>query len=213
MQAKTILVRLLGVSTIGAIALSSSGCVELALIAALAGDNDTAVETDPTVTGRIPTDEYYYMDTESTIDFDYNSLSGSLGSVSEFEGGIYQQTGYQYGEVASIQVDAQNADENWALMALLTVEGGIDHPDLVPGATFTFNYDDYYGSYDPADADRLYVSLLGCQGSEPGYWDYDRSANEVTLTVEQGVAPEERVFNYTATWDDGSEVNGSVTLR
>src|SRR5690606_32290231 len=125
------------------------------------------------------------------VDIRAESLSGSLGAVRDFEGGIWLESGYDYGGVASLSVESRNRDEGWAVMAALTVEGGLSHPDLVPGAVFTFRSDEYDYGYGE---DRLYVSLLGCSGPADGYWEFDRNADEVTIQVQEGELPGQRVI-------------------
>lgn len=191
--------------TIGGTMVLNAGCWELALAIGLSDDGSSEPSTAPP-----PTDPYSDPYTEGAIDFRAETLSGDLGAVRGFEGNIWQESGYEYGDVASIQVDSRNRDEGWAVMAALTVEGGLDHPDLVPGAVFTFRGDDYGYGYD---AERLYVSLLGCSGPADAYWEFDQTADEVTLQVQEGSTPDHRRIAYTGTWSDGSTVSGTLEYR
>lgn len=201
-HAKT-LSRLGLILTIGGVMVLNAGCWELALGIALSGGDSAEPSPAPS---RDYTDPY----TEGAIDFRAESLSGDLGAVRGFEGNIWQESGYEYGDVASIQVDSRNRDEGWAVMAALTVEGGLDHADLVPGAVFTFRSDDFDYGYG---GERLYVSLLGCSGPADGYWEFDQTADEVTIEVQEGSTPEHRRIAYTGTWSDGSTVSGAVEYR
>lgn len=198
------------VLTIAGMGVLNAGCWEIALAVALA-DNDSTTDVDPYYYDEpyYYDDPYYYEPyTEVTVDVRNQGIQGNLGPVRGFEGNIWQEQGYQYGGVATLQVDARSYPENWAVMAALTVEGGLDHPDLVPGAILTFSgYDYTYGS------DRLYISLLGCSGEADGYWDFDVTADEVTVQVSESDTPGYLRLDYTGTWSDGSTVQGTVDYQ
>lgn len=67
-----------------------------------------------------------------------------------------------------------------AAMTILEIQGGLNHPDLVPGAHFVFDNDTWATS-----ADDLNISVIGCSGPEPGYWQHDQPADEVEVDVEE----------------------------
>lgn len=198
---------------IGGVSVMNAGCWEVALIAALASDHDDTA-TDP---GYDPYDDPYYSDPsydagtfdDGAVDVTATSLGGALGEH-RFDGGIWMQSGYDYGGYASIEVDARDRDEGWSVMALLDVEGGLQHPDLVPGAVLTFRDADYYSG---DTSSRVFVSLLGCAGPVDGGFDFDRRADEVTIEVLEGSTRDARVLHYTGTWSDGSTLDGTVEVR
>jgi len=201
--------RLAVIGLIGGMTVLNAGCWEIALAIALAGGDDEPYSdpyTDPY------SDPYADPYSSGVLEVRNESLTGTLGEVRGFEGNIWMESGYDYGGVASLQVDAKSTEEDWAVMAALTIEGGLDHPDLVPGAVLTFRYDDY--SYDYSGESRhLHASLLGCSGPADGYWEYDVTADEVTIEVQEGSTPESRRIAYTGTWSDGSTVQGVVEAR
>ena len=203
--------RLAVIGLIGGMTVLNAGCWEIALAIALAeGDDEPYSDpyTDPY------SDPYADPYSSGVLEVRNESLTGTLGEVRGFEGNIWMESGYDYGGVASLQVDAKSTEEDWAVMAALTIEGGLDHPDLVPGAVLTFRYDDYsyYSDYG-AESPQLHVSLLGCSGPADSYWEYDVTADEVTIEVQEGSTPESRRIAYTGTWSDGSTVQGVVEAR
>lgn len=215
--------RLAVIGLIGGMTVLNAGCWEIALAIALAEGDDDAY-ADPYADDPYA-DPYYdpyadpaydpYADPYSSgvLEVRNESLSGTLGEVRGFEGNIWMESGYDYGGVASLQVDAKSTEEDWAVMAALTIEGGLDHPDLVPGAVLTFRYDDYSCDYSGEESRQLHVSLLGCSGPADAYWEYDVTADEVTIEVQDGSTPESRRIAYTGTWSDGSTVQGVVEAR
>ena len=64
----------------------------------------------------------------------------------------------------------------------------------------------------------LHVTLIGCSGPAEGAWDWDHSAEEVTIDVSEGSSPETLVIDFRGVFstmpDDGStreqEIVGSV---
>jgi len=149
--------------------------------------------------------DYGYGYGESELNADDGALRGDLGNIADFDGNARISDAYGYDDYAYIEMHAEG--RNWWTMNGVTIEGGIDHPELVDGATLTFHQDDrYYGG-----SGSLYVSVLGCSGPETGNWDYDRTAEEVTVTVRE--LEDRKVIDYVATFpEDGGEVSGSVTV-
>jgi hypothetical protein len=90
-------------------------------------------------------------------------------------------------------------------MTSLTIEGGLDHPDLVPGAHLVFNnaarYDTYY---EPTTEPVLFVSVLGCSGPTQGNYTYDSTADETVVDVEAGLNPGDVNIFFTATYSSYS---------
>jgi hypothetical protein len=190
--------RTVALGAVVAVAALNTGCWELAALHALSSRDDgsdpaAADWGDPAYGG-------------GTVDVRAHALRGSLGPVEGFEGGIWLSSGVQYGDVATLEVQSRDRDAGWAVMTALDVEGGLDHPDLVPGAELTFRAEDGWAS----DRGTLFVSLLGCSGPQSGVWDWDVRADEVTVVVSEGETPDRRRIDYTGTWSDGSTVEGSV---
>jgi hypothetical protein len=202
MNVKKALTRLALVGLIGGTTVLTAGCWEIVLGIELLANDDSS--SDPYVSY----DAGPYG-ARGTFDVTAQSLRGDLGPRS-FEGGVWMQSGYDYGGEASIEIDARNRDEDWNVMTRLDIEGGLAHPDLVPGAVLTF--DDYYSSRDRGGA-RAYISVLGCAGPADGGWDFDSHADQVTVEVQEGSSPDYRRLHFVATWDDASTVEGTVEYR
>jgi hypothetical protein len=113
-------------------------------------------------------------------------LSGDMGSVSGFDGHIYRSTAYGfeggegYAATATVQINSGDAAAPWAVMSLMNIQGGLDHPEIAPGAVLR-----YRNSY-PEDSTALFITLLGCSGDAEGSWTFDQYADEVEVHVEEG---------------------------
>ncbi len=214
MNMKNALTRLALVGLIGGTTVLTSGCWEIVLGIELLASSSSG--SDPYASDPYTSDPYPYYDADggtytepSTIDFTTQSLSGDLGPRT-FDGGVWMESGYDDGYYASLEVHAHDQTEDWRVMTRLDVQGGLAHPDLVPGAVLTYRYDepDYSGT-------RAYVSLLGCSGAAPedSSWDFDQSADQVTVEVQEGSTPDQRVLHFVGTWSDGSIVDGTVEYQ
>lgn len=95
-----------------------------------------------------------------------------------------------------------------AAMTILEVQGGLNHPDLVPGAHFRFDRDSW-----TTDTNGLDISVIGCAGPEPGYWQHDAPADEVEVDVDEDPQdPRALALTYRATFpaEEGWDINESV---
>ncbi len=226
MDWKKALNRLALVGLVAGVTVTTTGCWEIVLGVALVATHTSSPDPAP------PPDSYtsssgpyygddagpsYYADADGgtydpyggdqAVDVTAQSLRGDLGAV-RFDGGVWMQSGYDYGDSASIEVDARDTAADWRVMAALTIQGGLGHADLVPGAVLTFRSDspDYSGT-------RLYISLLGCSGPANGGWDFDNQADQVTVEVSEGSSADYRQLHFVGTWNDGSTVDGTVEYR
>ena len=78
-------------------------------------------------------------------------------------------------------------------MTIVEIQGGLNHPDLQPGSTLSFDQSTY------PSADDLQINVIGCAGPAPGQWDYDRPAEDVEVEVEQDPNDEDvLMLKYTA---------------
>jgi hypothetical protein len=139
-------------------------------------------------------------------------LEGDLGDVRGFAGGVWLQEGYSYEGFSGVEIQARGGEG--AVMTMLSIEGGLDHPDVRPGAVLDFRGFEAY-DYD-AGAQRLYVSALGCSGGAPGDWAYDQNADNVRLNVLEGAEPDTLRIEFTASFrhDGGIQtVYGEFAVR
>jgi hypothetical protein len=211
------------VSRMGLVAAAVSvfpGCLEFALIKALEEDApDDTYEDDYYYEDDTYADETYWDDTYSEEDWDDTeyedtyanpsaldirsaSLAGDMGSIRGFADEQPSYLGYDYGSYASVEVHAQAPDG--AVMAILQIEGGLDNPELAPGAHLQFR------NYEYTDS-GLYIYVIGCSGPVEGNWVFDESAGD--LVVDVSVTPEgTTVLDFVATFSDGQTVVGSTEL-
>jgi hypothetical protein len=156
--------------------------------------------TDYTYSDPSYSDPYYDPYTpETNIVVQDGILAGAMGDYSGFEAVAYEQTAYDYGYSANVRLDA---GEGYWVMTSFNIEGGLNHPDLAPGAHLVFDnaarYDTYY---EPSAEPELFVSVVGCSGPSQGDYTYDDTATEVVVDVEQGLTENDRVILFTATYD------------
>lgn len=130
-------------------------------------------------------------------------LEGRLGSFSANGEGYVANA---YGSGDWVNIDIRVRSEDGVLMNALNIEGGIDALEV--GQTYRSNARDY--NYDAPQG--LYFSMVGCAGPSDNVWEYDRGADEVEITVEEG--PEEGTVElfYTASFEDGSASRGSFVM-
>jgi hypothetical protein len=187
------------------------GCLEVALVQALQSDDEApeAVadsrrdfdEGDGDV--GLP-DDYYDDDygIETTLDVRSASLAGDMGDIRGFADDDATHSGYDYGNYASIQVNA-TAPEG-AAMVILEIEGGLTNEALVDGAHFRFR------SYDYPET-GLYMYAIGCSGPEEGNWLFDAQAEDIVVDVTETIEGT-TVLDFVATYAGGQTVVGSAEL-
>ncbi len=100
-------------------------------------------------------------------------MSGNMADVN----GIHHvaSTVDSYGTEQSVSLYVTVDTPGGAAMIILSVnngiETGLDDGDAVPGVTAVDRTGDTY--------------IIGCAGPEPGYWDYDNSADEHDVVIER----------------------------
>jgi len=153
---------------------------------------------DPGYYDPPPTEPYY----ESNIDVKDASMVGEMGSVSDIAGPATYVDSYGDGYWANINVHSEGT--RGFAMGIVNFEGGLNHADLVPGATLRYSSTDYSydGSYDPS---ALRVSVTGCSGPSDGDWQFDESADEVEVKVTEGSEPGYLHFEVSAHWNSRNQ--------
>lgn len=183
----------------------------LALVVGCAAERDVAYEvegmeeleaSDPAYQGTPG-----YDATPANLDLGSAELRGRLGDV-----GVDDEAwvdGYADGSYASVYSNVDEA-RNGAVMTIFDIEGGLFHDELAPGTQKTFQPQDVYDAPDGA----AFVTVVGCSGPTAGAWEFDQTAESVSVNVAEGDAGG-RVFNYTARFDDSygesSVVSGAFT--
>lgn len=125
------------------------------------------------------------FDEWSNLDVTDASTHGSMGPVADI-GGIAAATGYRSEEAGYEYTDVNvvTSNNDGSAMHMLYIEG--DLSQLERGQKYTFNGD----SYDYDNPTTVYAASTNCSGTgDPGAWDYDVGADEVSITVkdtEQG---------------------------
>lgn len=124
-------------------------------------------------------------------------LAGDIGPMRSLDEPA-QLNGFHERDFTSVEVIVSNP--RGSAMSLLDIHGGINHPSLVPGATFAFSRN------DTPEEGAFFISGLGCAGTGAvGDWDYDRPLESVEVTVEATDNPEISRLHFTsATRDDVS---------
>jgi len=143
------------------------------------------------------------------------AFEGVLGPVNVIEGDTLRVDSYHeaYGDGFSftqVQTTAPQVADG-AAMVLLFIDGGLDHPALVPGARYSF-------SQGESDVGGLNIDGIGCSGPDDGNWsDYDQPADEIDVEIEEGEEPGTQVLSYRATfydYDGGkTSADGSFTYN
>ncbi|NOY90318.1 MAG: hypothetical protein GXP55_03840 [Deltaproteobacteria bacterium] len=138
---------------------------------------------------------------ESNIDVKDAVLVGDMGRVSNIDGPASYTEAYGDGYWASVNVHSEG-DRGFA-MGIVNFEGGLGHPDLVPGATLRYSNSSHgSGRYDPA---ALQVSVTGCSGPSDGDWQFDEPADDVEVKVTEGSRPGYLHFEVSAHWNRGNQ--------
>lgn len=125
-------------------------------------------------------------------------VDGDLGGFL-FSGEPYETTLEEALEWAAIGMWVE--DEAALSYSLLVIEGGLDHPELEPGASVTFS------PHDPV-LGTLRIGLMGCAGPNGGPFFYDRFADRVVVRVER--QNDQRRLEIDAEFWDGGDVSASV---
>ena len=86
--------------------------------------------------------------------------------------------GYDEGNFTTLEVNTQ--DSRGAAMHWLDITGGINHPALRPGNSFTFHGGNY-----PDDEGAIHIEAMACQGDQYGAWDYDEAASRTEVSVHE----------------------------
>lgn len=146
--------------------------------------------TSPQPGAWSPPVEYF---SASSIDVRDAHLAGQLGNV-RFRDELVLQTGESYPGTSTVSLHAGYVD--WAVMTQLTIQGGLGHEALVPGAILHFDQ----LQYDPSG---LAISVLGCAGTSPGTWDVDQNASSVDVRITEAATPGNRVLSFIAVFDAG----------
>ena len=183
----------------------------LALVVGCAAERDVAYEiegmqelerSDPAYQGTPG-----YDATPANLDLSGAELRGRLGDVGVDDDAWVD--GYADGNYASVYSNVDEA-RNGAVMTIFDIEGGLFHDELAPGTEQTFQPEAIYD----APAGAAFVTVVGCSGPTAGAWEFDQTAESVSVRVDQGDNGA-RVFNYTARFDDGygdaSVVTGAFT--
>jgi hypothetical protein len=192
-------------------ALSLSGCVELALIE-LVGDDETEEASGDTFDcgdyecgdtydesgtdfAEFDTEDYY---TDDPLVVSDATLAGDMGQVRGFSDDEPLHNAYGYQGYSTVEIHARGTVGTEAAMGILEVSGGLDHPDLQPGAHFEFSMYDYtsYGSLDRP----LAMDLVGCSGPTEGDWVFDSLADSLEVDVSEGSTEGNLAIDFTATF-------------
>ncbi len=123
------------------------------------------------------------------------NLHGSMGHVANFASTQGQLHVTASPTLATVQTDAVDTSQHWWAMTRLTINGGLDHPDLHPGAQVVFD------PQHPVSPGGLDVMVVGCSGPRQGDYTYDAHATGVVLNVKPGSSPDTRAIAYTAYFD------------
>lgn len=123
--------------------------------------------------------------TLAPLSIEGSTLQGSMGAVRSPGGGVWLEEGSFDGITTSVHIESSG--EGWAMMSLVTIQDNL--ATMEPGTVLTRDYD------EPRQP-----GLLGCAGLARGAWEFDRPADEVTITVSEGSTPNSRRCDVTATF-------------
>lgn len=132
-------------------------------------------------------------------------LAGDLGPAMRSLDNVASINGFHDRGFTTLEVVVSN--ERGSAMALLDIQGGVDHPALRPGERVTFS------SYDNSMRDDdLYIGGIACSGDGAyGEWNYDAPLESVDVQVEATDNPEVRRLNFT-TVHEGDVATGHVDV-
>jgi hypothetical protein len=140
--------------------------------------------------------------TDEEVDVGGGSLMGDIGEIKNIDnpatiGGFHDE------EYTSLEVIMHN--RKGAAMVMLSIFGGVNHEDLVPGSVHQF-------IPNTANRDGLSVEALVCSGDgAPGDWSYDDISNLVRVDVENTEFPGQRRLNFT-TYTEDDVATGHVDI-
>lgn len=169
------------------------GCLEVALIQALQEDDPDDVAVDE---GRFDSEIFPEGDettVDEAVDMRGGTLLGDMGEVQGFEDEAPLLRGWSSEGYTNLEVHAAKADGSGAAMAIVGITGDLSDPELQPGAHLEFSAIDYPET-------GLYVNLIGCSGPTEGDWQFDQSAETVTLDVSEGATPDSVTYDFTGTF-------------
>ncbi len=140
----------------------------------------------------------------SNLDVRDASTFGSMGPVNDI-GGIAAATGYRDAEAGYeyTEVTVVTSNNEGSSMHMLYIEGDLNQ--LERGRKYTFNGNGY------DNATTVYAASTNCSGTgDPGVWDYDVGAEEVSVTVEDTADGDTLVQYETISTDSlfGADVSG-----
>lgn len=136
---------------------------------------------------------------DSFVDIIDSRLSGNVGTVNGLGNAPSYVRGFDDGDYTQTEVGAVTTDGS--AMVLLTILGGITHPELEPGYVHQFMGE----SRARAQADgELYVGAIVCSGMLPGEWTYDDISSRTEIQVEEIEPSDESP-------EGGKRINFSVT--
>jgi hypothetical protein len=155
--------------------------------------------------------------TQEDLDFERNdsfagnmnlsngALHGQVGTVFVHENAAATD-GYQEQGLTIIFISAET-DQSLFAMTMLEFHGGLSDFDLAAGESVTYNI---YDKYEVTNGET-FVQVVGCSGEDPSDWEYDESAQSVTLLVEEGDLEGHMTYQYTARFVDALGVEALVT--
>ena len=136
----------------------------------------------------------FYTVTSGSLELQRARLGGDIGPVRGLNDDATTLNGWHEQTYTNLEVIVEN-DRGEAAMTWLDINGGIFHPALRPGETFTFRSGDYPN--DPQN--ELYVSGVTCStaNGRAGQWDFDQPIDEVTVEVQDGPDADTMRLNFT----------------
>lgn len=152
--------------------------------------------SSPTDVEEPPAPDVGYDYGASTLVLQNPTLVGAVGDVTGLRTeNVSRIDGW--GDAYWADVSTVGDGDNGAAMTILTFEGGLDHPDLGPGARLTFRLG------EPATSEVM-VYTIGCSGPAEDMWEFDEPASETTVEVEEHPDdPAVLVYSYEARFADG----------
>lgn len=154
--------RAFGLAALASFALG--GCLYSSSYASEGAYSGSSYEDTPTVRGR-----------GQLLQGDLGEYQGMQTAAPEL---VLRQRSATY---ATVRLDHDDVRANAWMMTELTIEGGLSHPALRPGAHLTFD-----ANHRSAEAPGLDVSVLGCSGPERDRFTYDRRADTTDVDVFAG---------------------------
>lgn len=123
--------------------------------------------------GSDGTDSYYPSRT-SNLTLSNGNQAGDMGYIVAFGGDATRHEGYYDSYGANLRIDSEGS--GWWTMSSIHVTGDLAGEAFAPGTRRTYTS----GTYRSDDN----VSVTGCSGPSFGNYTYDRSAESVTVEIE-----------------------------